>query len=167
MKNRLPSAISLVAMAAVSAPAAAQDRHPCLDEACTTVSIVGQAADASAADASIATRYGRWGFDIAGMNRAVEPGDDWFEYVNGSWAKNTQIPADRSSYGAFAVLRDLSEARLRRRRSSSAKSGGSMKISTESIFDASLTARAPLSSSSRITCFPSACSRSISLQSVP
>ncbi len=114
MKNRLASTISLIALAAVSAPAAAEDRRPCLDEACTTVSIVGQAADAGAADASIATRYGRWGFDLAGMNRAVEPGDDWFEYVNGTWAKKTQIPADRSSYGAFAVLRDLSEARLRK-----------------------------------------------------
>ncbi|MCY7280985.1 MAG: peptidase M13 [Sphingomonas bacterium] len=47
------------------------------------------------------------------MDRSVKPGDDWFRFVNGTWVKNTQIPADRSSYGAFAVLRDLSEQRLR------------------------------------------------------
>lgn len=60
-----------------------------------------------------AASYGSWGFDIAGMDRSVKPGDDWFRFVNGSWAAKTMIPADRSSYGAFAVLRDLSEARLR------------------------------------------------------
>ncbi|TPG49371.1 M13 family metallopeptidase [Sphingomonas glacialis] len=60
-----------------------------------------------------ATGYGTWGFDTAGMDRSVKPGDDWFRFVNGTWAANTQIPADRSSYGAFAVLRDLSEQRLR------------------------------------------------------
>lgn len=57
--------------------------------------------------------YGSWGFDIAGMDRTVKPGDDWFRFVNGTWVKNTQIPADRSSFGSFAVLRDLSEQRLR------------------------------------------------------
>jgi putative endopeptidase len=69
---------------------------------------------ASTADTSAAaTGYGRWGFDIAGMGRSVKPGDDWFRFVNGTWAAKTQIPADRSSFGAFAVLRDLSEQRLR------------------------------------------------------
>ncbi len=59
-------------------------------------------------------RYGSWGFDTAGMDRTVEPGDDFYSFVNGTWSRNTQIPADRSSYGAFAVLRDLSEARVRK-----------------------------------------------------
>lgn len=57
-------------------------------------------------------QYGRWGFDLTGMDRSVRPGDDWYRFVNGSWAARTKIPADRSSYGAFAILRDLSEARL-------------------------------------------------------
>jgi putative endopeptidase len=47
------------------------------------------------------------------MDKSVKPGDDFFSYVNGTWAKNTPIPSDRSSYGGFAVLRDLSEARMR------------------------------------------------------
>ena len=42
------------------------------------------------------------------MDRSAKPGDDFFEYVNGSWAKNTPIPADRSNYGVFHGLRDLS-----------------------------------------------------------
>lgn len=68
---------------------------------------------APAAPSAEATRYGSWGFDIAGMDRSVKPGDDWYRFVNGSWTDRTKIPDDRSSFGAFAVLRDLSEVRLR------------------------------------------------------
>jgi len=67
---------------------------------------------AAGADAG-ATRYGVWGFDLTGMDKRVKPGDDWYRFVNGAWNDRTQIPADRSSFGAFAVLRDLSETRLR------------------------------------------------------
>jgi putative endopeptidase len=47
------------------------------------------------------------------MDRSVEPGDDFFRYVNGKWAAKTQIPPDKTSFGAFVILRDLSEARVR------------------------------------------------------
>ncbi|HEY6065876.1 MAG TPA: M13-type metalloendopeptidase [Thermoanaerobaculia bacterium] len=60
-----------------------------------------------------AQRYGTWGFDLAGMDRSVKPDDDFFKFVNGKWAATTQIPPDKSSYGAFAILSDLSEARER------------------------------------------------------
>jgi putative endopeptidase len=56
---------------------------------------------------------GSWGIDTAGMDKSVKPGDDFFSYVNGNWARTTQIPADRSTYGGFAVLAELSETRLR------------------------------------------------------
>ncbi len=73
-----------------------------------------QAASQDATATAPPTRYGAWGVDLAGMDPTIKPGDDWFDYVNGAWVKKTQIPADRSSYGAFAVLRDLSEVRLRK-----------------------------------------------------
>lgn len=38
------------------------------------------------------------------MNMAVQPGVDFFEYSNGTWMKNTPIPADKSRYGAFDIL---------------------------------------------------------------
>ncbi|MCT4604020.1 MAG: M13 family metallopeptidase [Marinifilum sp.] len=38
------------------------------------------------------------------MNLSVKPGEDFFEYANGTWMKNTPIPADRSRYGAFDIL---------------------------------------------------------------
>jgi putative endopeptidase len=58
-------------------------------------------------------QYGTFGFDIAGMDRSVLPGDDFFEYANCTWIKNNQIPADKSRYGMFNVLDDLSRERTR------------------------------------------------------
>ena len=45
------------------------------------------------------------GFDTANFDRSVRPQDDFFHYVNGSWLKRTDIPADASSWGAFNELR--------------------------------------------------------------
>ncbi|MEA3064128.1 MAG: putative endopeptidase [Sphingomonadales bacterium] len=110
LKKRLVFAASILALAA--APAAARERHDCLDEDCTVQALFQ--AEPGGGAAVEATRYGSWGFDAAGMDRTVKPGDDFYAYVNGAWAKSAQIPADRSSYGSFAVLRDLSDVRLRR-----------------------------------------------------
>jgi len=41
------------------------------------------------------------GVDVAGMDRSVDPGDDFFAYTNGGWYKSTEIPPDRSSLGIF------------------------------------------------------------------
>lgn len=56
---------------------------------------------------------GTFGFDTAGMNPTVKPGDDFYEFANGTWAKNTPIPADKSNYSMFAGLQDLSQQRTR------------------------------------------------------
>ena len=49
------------------------------------------------------------GFDPVELNDAVHPGDDFFAYVNGRWISENEIPADRSRYGAFDMLRDKSD----------------------------------------------------------
>jgi putative endopeptidase len=72
------------------------------------------AADSKATSSpSTAQRFGKWGVDLDGMDRSVKPGDDFFRYANGKWAATTQIPPDKTSYSPAAVLRDLSEARVR------------------------------------------------------
>jgi putative endopeptidase len=43
------------------------------------------------------------------MDTLVKPGDNFQEFVNGKWMKNTKIPADKSSYGAFDMLYDQSQ----------------------------------------------------------
>ena len=67
---------------------------------------------ATAAETGKAT-YGSYGFDTAGMDQSVKPGDDFYDHANGTWAKNTPIPADKSNYGAFNTLDDLSRERTR------------------------------------------------------
>src|SRR5215217_684543 len=66
-----------------------------------------------AAPASGAPAYGRFGIDVAGMDRTANPGNDFYSYANGSWHKAIEIPADRSNWGTFAILADLTEQRTR------------------------------------------------------
>lgn len=51
--------------------------------------------------------------DAEAFDREVRPQDDLYEYVNGTWLKNTPIPADKTNYGSFTKLADLSESRLK------------------------------------------------------
>lgn len=60
-----------------------------------------------------APQYGEFGFAADGMDRGVRPGDDFWAYANGTWDRTTAIPDDKSSYGGFAVLDDLSRQRTR------------------------------------------------------
>ena len=68
--------------------------------------------------------YGVFGFDSAGMDLSVKPGDDFYGYANGNWAKSTPIPADRSNFGMFTVLDELSMARSRNILDKAAKQHG-------------------------------------------
>ncbi|SKB26332.1 M13 family metallopeptidase [Sphingopyxis flava] len=63
------------------------------------------------AKASAKPEIGSYGFDASGMDTTVLPGDDFYAYANGAWAKNTAIPADKSNYGMFTALADLSQKR--------------------------------------------------------
>ncbi|GAA0585065.1 M13 family metallopeptidase [Rhizomicrobium electricum] len=56
---------------------------------------------------------GAWGVDLAGMDRSVKPGDDFFAYVNGNWEKQAVIPPDRSNIGTGQNLAILSEKRMK------------------------------------------------------
>src|SRR5436190_544367 len=47
-----------------------------------------------------------WGVDLSAMDSSVKPGDDFFDYVNGAWAKRTEIAADRTFVGIDSVLND-------------------------------------------------------------
>lgn len=58
-------------------------------------------------------QYGTFGMDIAGMDTSIAPGNDFYGFANGTWAKNTPIPADKSNYGSFTILDDLSRNRTR------------------------------------------------------
>jgi len=55
-----------------------------------------------AAEAATKTR----GTDLAGMDKTVHPGDDFYRFANGGWMDATPIPPDRSSYGGFSILEE-------------------------------------------------------------
>ena len=57
-------------------------------------------------------QYGTWGFDAAGEDKSVKPGDDFFRYANGTWLDKTQIPPDKPGISLRLEMTDRTEARL-------------------------------------------------------
>lgn len=45
------------------------------------------------------------GILLENMDTSVSPKDDFYNYVNGNWMKNTEIPADETRWGGFNILR--------------------------------------------------------------
>ena len=53
------------------------------------------------------------GFDLTRMDKSVEACDDFFQYANGTWLKNTEIPAAYSRWGSFNILGENINATLK------------------------------------------------------
>ena len=94
ISSRLLATAALGALMLAAVPATAQEAAP-------------------AAQTDGNPEIGTFGFDLTGMDKSVQPGDDFYAYANGTWAKNTEIPADKSNYGMFTALADLSQTRTR------------------------------------------------------
>lgn len=47
------------------------------------------------------------------MDRSVHPGDDFWSYVNGTWAKTVVIPPDRGAFSQVNRLNDVSMGQVR------------------------------------------------------
>jgi predicted metalloendopeptidase len=56
---------------------------------------------------------GAFGIETADMKTEVDPGDDFYAYVNGVWLDTFEIPAEFSSYSGFTKLFERSEERVR------------------------------------------------------
>ncbi|HKT84865.1 MAG TPA: M13 family metallopeptidase [Novosphingobium sp.] len=67
---------------------------------------------ALAADDPTTADWGAFGVQTQWMNKQVKPGDDFDTFVNGKWVESVQLPADRTRWGSFIELRELSEQRL-------------------------------------------------------
>ncbi len=52
------------------------------------------------------------GINLAAMDKSVKPGDDFYAYANGTWMKNSEIPADRGSIGSFLITQEELEKRM-------------------------------------------------------
>ncbi|NND78803.1 MAG: peptidase M13, partial [Maribacter sp.] len=48
------------------------------------------------------------------MDTLVNPGDNFTSYVNGTWVKNTEIPADKATYGVGYIVHEESEENVKK-----------------------------------------------------
>ncbi len=53
------------------------------------------------------------GFDVANLDRSVNPCADFFQFADGGWIKSHPIPPDHSSWATFNALHDKNEDILR------------------------------------------------------
>ena len=52
--------------------------------------------------------FGEWGVDPAALDDSIDPGDDFFAYVNKKWLDANPLPPEFSRFGAFNLLREKS-----------------------------------------------------------
>lgn len=96
LKLRLMACAASAVLLLAAGAAAAQNTPPIVEIPATTQPAIGE-----------------FGFDVGGMDTSVRPGADFNLYANGVYLKNTPIPADRTSYGAFHMLHDRSQENLK------------------------------------------------------
>ena len=75
---------------------------------------IAQDADMSGGEAQMAEpatptmSFGEWGVDPTLLSDTINPGDDFFGYVNQEWLDANPLPAEFSRFGAFNLLREKS-----------------------------------------------------------
>jgi putative endopeptidase len=89
----------------------------------------------AAAPSAAKPTIGAFGLDLSAGNPHVKPGDDFFAYANGTWYETFSIPADRSSFGPFDRLDELSKERVRRIIEQAAASGAASGTPAQQIGD--------------------------------
>ena len=96
IRQILAAGVSAVALS-MALPAAAQEAAPAAD-----------------AIAPPTMDFGTWGINPATIDPAVDPGDDFFAYVNGKWVRENPMPPEYSRFGAFDILGEKSTSDVKR-----------------------------------------------------
>src|SRR3954447_16583005 len=73
----------------------------------------GFAVAQNAADLKVVKPLGPWGVDLDARDLKANPGDDFYKFAEGTWTDKLTIPSDRTRWGSFDELRELSDARSR------------------------------------------------------
>ena len=53
-----------------------------------------------------------WGYPLDVIDDSIEPGDDFFQFANGKWLDETEIPSDRSGIGFSIYMSDRNDLRF-------------------------------------------------------
>ena len=107
MKQLLLAGAAAAVLAACGAQEATQTAAPSSADTADTAKVEREVVTASRDD------WGEFGLDLYSMDTSVAPGDDFFRYMNGTWYDEFEMPADRTRYGAFSLLREKSEQRVK------------------------------------------------------
>ncbi len=75
------------------------------------------------------------GIDRAQFDTSVRAQDDFNQHVSGTWLKNTEIPADKSSWGGFQALHEMTQPQLRSIVEAAAKKPGKAGSEAQKIGD--------------------------------
>jgi len=103
----MPRTTMILAAAVACACGACSQQSPSTGSASAPATSMATAATVAApAPASTAPDIG---INLSYIDKSVKPGDNFFDYSNGAWLKTAQIPADRSSTGAFYDIFEITE----------------------------------------------------------
>ncbi len=75
------------------------------------------------------------GLNLADFNKEVRPQDDLFNYVNGTWYEQAEIPADKARMGSFLELREENQERLHKIITAAANSNAAKGTNEQKIGD--------------------------------
>ncbi len=78
----------------------------------TLLASLAHASDGAPNNAPPASAPPTSGIEQQYIDASVRAQDDFFHHLNGQWLKTTEIPADKSSWGTFAKLRDDVQPKL-------------------------------------------------------
>lgn len=74
-------------------------------------------------------------FDTALLDSTINPGDDFFAFVNKKWISQNPIPADKGRYGSFDVLVDKSQETIKKAEEDAAAANAAKGTNTQKVGD--------------------------------
>ncbi|MES2405668.1 MAG: M13 family metallopeptidase [Pseudomonadota bacterium] len=105
----MPRTPLILAIAIACACAACSQQSPTSGSAPASAASAAKSTTAAAPAPAPASTAPDIGINLSYIDKSVKPGDNFFDYANGDWLKTAQIPADRSSTGAFYDIYELTE----------------------------------------------------------
>ena len=93
------------------AQAAAKNAPPASNSKSAPVTVSGPATVVST---PVVNTSNKKFIDPANMDLSVKPGDNFYQYANGTWIKKTPVPASKTRWGSFDALAEESSQALKR-----------------------------------------------------